>query len=821
MNIRNRKALNRLSFKSFLANKKQNIITIFAIVLTTLFFTSLFTVCLSLKDTFHLAELKSMGYSAHGYVEMLDESQLDDVRSASYVKDAGYSIEIGVLQKAGNMRVAYDDEKTVKYCFAEPKEGNMPKAANEVVMSKTVMEALAVSPNIGDKVTLDIAIQLPDSSWTIQTDEFVLSGISESGINRVEVSKEYVDSLINTLELNKNDYSVTYFEFKNDSNVYGKIAQMCDETGINAGAVIINPAFDMGSDALGEEGIVAVAVLVFIIMLTGFLIIYNIFQIIVGNKIRYYGLLKTIGVTSKQLRKIMLGETMFLCLVAIPLGLVIGYFVGTSLIPSIVASTTLTNYEIVAGFSPLVAIFASLFSLITVFISSFVPVRKASKVSPIEALRFNDAKVSTRPHKGNRTNIASMALANLGRNKTRTVLVIMSMALALVVFDTVCIFNSYIDPNEYIQASCPSMDFVVSTPECFIGGSGNYLTDDEINEVASHINSSVSGRSYISDKMMLINGDRDDMGIVVGFDESLSYEVEVVSGDLSGIFEKDSNKVAVVEGYGLKQGEKFEIQAVDKYWLKDKKTGELVDPAKVADDEFQNYEATADGKSESYEVCAVIKEIPSSFIPKFTYGDKFEYVLMSRDQLDVLSTGDVNNLFFCADASDTKAYDSAEEYLSGIDSARIEYSSLATIRSEFDQMTKMFKMIGGALCVIIGLVGVLNFINAILTGIISRKHELALLNAVGMTGGQTRKMLFCEGIFYSIFTILMAIPGAGLLNILMNNIELFWLAKERSFIVWPLLVILPIFLILSFVIPSFIYGRVRGKSIVDDLRTNE
>ena len=75
------------------------------------------------------------------------------------------------------------------------------------------------------------------------------------------------------------------------------------------------------------------------------------------------------------------------------------------------------------------------------------------------------------------------------------------------------------------------------------------------------------------------------------------------------------------------------------------------------------------------------------------------------------------------------------------------YESKASIRSEFEQFQKMFFLLGGVLCAIIGLVGILNFFNAIMTGILARKREFAVLQSVGMTNRQLKQMLVQEGLF--------------------------------------------------------------------------
>ena len=817
MNIRNQKAINRLSRKSFFASKKQNLITFFAIVLTTLLFTSLFTVFLSMKNTFHLQELKNSGYSAHGIVMCADDEEVEKVRTYKNIKKSGRSVEVGFFKDNKRISLAYVDDNAAEFTFSTPVEGKLPSKENEIVLSKELLKMANIEPKIGSEVKPGLEIVTKRGEFTLD-DTFILSGIASDDASTICVSEAYAQKLVDALGLEKVEYLNMYFQFGSDKHVLGSCMQMADDLDLDAANVLNNYVFESDSNPIGEEGVVAIAVFVILIMLSGFFIIYNIFQITVGNKIRYYGLLKTIGVTSRQLRKIMYRENLALCLTSIPFGLLIGYFVGNALVPIVIANTAYRSIEILSGFSPLVMIGASLFSIMTVFISSFIPVRKASKVSPIEALRFNDAKVSAKPHKSNRANVTNMAISNLGRNKTRTVMVLLSLSLALVVFESTCLLTSSLDANNYVQQCSPEMDFIVSTDECFMGDNGKYLSDSEIDKIASNIDSKICGKSYISDMSTVIDGSFDTMALVIAADESLSSQFDVKSGDIDPMYEEGSKQVIAPEGFGLKVGDKVNVQVVEDVTYKNKKTGEKVLQKDINEENYDQYEMVIEGKSCEYTICAIVDKVPDSFSAKFAYGEDYKSLVFSKEQLEDL-TGDVHNLFFCADAADSKAYDEAEAYLSGLDS--IEYSSAATIRAEFDKLVSTIKLIGSVLCSILAVIGILNFINAILTSIIARKHELALLNAVGMTFSQIRKMLITEGLFYSVLTILLALPGSAVMSFLIGNVDFYLLAPDRHFIIWPLLLMIPVFALLSFIVPTSLYGRIRGASIVDDLRTNE
>ena len=134
----------------------------------------------------------------------------------------------------------------------------------------------------------------------------------------------------------------------------------------------------------------------------------------------------------------------------------------------------------------------------------------------------------------------------------------------------------------------------------------------------------------------------------------------------------------------------------------------------------------------------------------------------------------------------------------------------------------MFLILGGLLCAIIGLVGILNFFNAIMTSILSRRREFAVLQAVGMTNRQLKTMLIYEGLFYALGSATAALILSIVLNPLAGNLleAMFWFFSS-NFTVWPVPLAIPVFALLGFAIPSVVYGQTAKRSVVERLREAE
>lgn len=822
MKVNSRKALSKLSFRSLRASKKQNIIAVLAIILTTVLFTTLFTVFFSFRSTLQLQQCKEYGDRSYASVEAAGSDVADKLREVPDVTNVGRMIMLGMTDD--RQRVAWLDDTAAEMSFSTPESGRLPETSDEVVVSRSYLTSIG-GGDIGSEITIDYETSGLASSCEV-SETFTICGISGNDSKCIIVSEDYASDTFTSIGEDPMMFSSVLFNLKTPSEA--RAYRLAEEIGVNISSVFVNPAYASESDPLGAEGYAAIVVLMLLIFFTGFLIIYNIFQITVGNKVRDYGLLKTIGVTSRQIRKIVRKQSLILCLIGIPIGLIAGYFVGVSMLPMVIAQTIYKNMEIVGGFNIFVFLGAAAISMITVFVSSSIPGRKASRVSPIEALRYTDVKVSMKDRKKVDAGIRSMAMANLGRNKIRTVLVVLSISLAMVLFDTLCIFVDNMDMNSYIQNVAPSMDFTVSTPAFFTGEHNRFLTPSEIDEIASHIDSDYCGCAYApcGGDMTFADADIDYPALTVGVDSNLLEEVNVVEGNIDPMYEEGSDAIVVTEASELNVGDKITITYAEEFHYKDPATGIIYEtPYDVPDSvDFNNIEYVITGVDREFTVCAVMDQYPSSYSPKYAYTGRSVELLMTSEQIADLTEDEYEIMCYCANAVSSEAADEAEAYLQELcesDPGHYEYNSLETVRKDFEQFTGAVKYIGGFLSAIVGLIAVLNFINAILTGILSRKRELALLKAVGMTGKQLKRMLMTEGLFYALISVIFSMPVAAMVNMLFLKLNFFWSSQTAHITVIPILLLLPVLAFIGALIPYVIYGKVKGKSIVEDLRTNE
>ena len=882
MNVKNRKCIRKLSWRSLWASRKRNMIAIIAIALTALLFTSLFTIVMSLNSSYEMYTFRQIGGYCHGTFKEVTEEQIENISAHSNVKAAGKRITIGYMNSGvfakAPAEISYMDSNCTEWSFAEPTTGHKPQGRNEITMDTHALKLLGVEPEVGTEIELTYMVGASSVMPYEKTDTFTLSGWWEfddiSPVHYINISEEYAkeieaEAISKGLEPFRIDLNVM---MASSMNIHSQMIQVdqdlgysWDETG-EGELVRIGVNWGYTSSQLGESmnasTVIAIIAFLALVIFTGYLIIYNIFQISVTGDIRFYGLLKTIGVTPRQLRRIIRGQALFLCVVGIPIGLLLGYGVGAILTPVVMARTNLGIEVSTVSTSPLIFLASALFALITVLLSCSRPGKIASKVSPVEATKYTENVKSKKKHRATRgAKVHQMAFANLGRNKRKTVLVVISLSLSVVLLNILVTFTGGFDMEKYL-AKQTCADFIVGSTNYFrYSQSGSYISQEQIEQINASVSPSLSGCGYkltgylpygwmseehwLQDMMRYTSKEnaktlleqqnrRDDLvsqnSLIEGLDESLFEKLTVVEGDISPMFQEDTNSIAVIirtDDYGNVSNLDFyppvgsvqTITYINEGNYIDSRTGNLCDENTPA--EYMQFQLTA-SHDVAYTICAYVTVPYAMSFRYYTRGYSF---VLPIEKLNNDSQHESIPMFYLFDTPDdiTEAY--AENYLTDLtadDLSGLMYESKATLRAEFESFQNMFLLLGGLLCAIIGLVGVLNFFNTIMTGILSRKREFAVLQAVGMTNRQLKAMLVYEGLFYALSSAAAALVLSLLVNPLVGNLleNMFWFFSAKFTIV-PVIIAIPIFALLGWLIPYIMYEHAAKHSIVEQLRDTQ
>ena len=267
-------------------------------------------------------------------------------------------------------------------------------------------------------------------------------------------------------------------------------------------------------------------------------------------------------------------------------------------------------------------------------------------------------------------------------------------------------------------------------------------------------------------------------------------------------------------------GEKLTVTYIDEGYYEDSRTGEPVTDA--TPEEYVQYHVEKSHDVE-YTVCAIVT-VPYQI--SFRYGLMYSMnAVMGTEQLRKDSGKELYSLLYMFDTPGREAEKAAETFLAGLtegESSGLMYESKDLVRKDFQGFQQMFLLLGGALCAIVSVVGILNFFNAILTGILARKREFAMLQAVGMTGKQLKKMLMEEGLIYAGTTILISFVLILAIEPLTGRMlkSMFWFF-EYHFSITAVFVTAPVFLLLGVLLPLSVYRSIAKLTIVERLRETE
>ena len=829
----NRPVLKLLAKRSLKAQK--NTIAVLAIMLATLLFTSLFTIAISLQTAMQESNMRTTGTSAHAGIKRLSWEEYEKLSSDTGIKDIGYSIIIG--NAVGDdfnktpTELRYGDETYSELTFNTPDTGHLPEQKNEIATSRIVLDAMGLPDKVGTQMVLTFT-----TDTDTFTDTFTLCGIWDGDAvayrQTMLLSKVYTEQVAPVIHGETDGttppvgtgYIDAVMMMPTAWNIEKQALDVTSEYGLDE-RVSINDAYGMATVNLSS--MLPLVAGIAVIFIAGYLLIYNVFYISIAQDIRFYGMLKTLGTTARQIRKIVYRKAIKLSIMGIPIGLLLGWPIGRLLLPAIVNMLT-DDIRIVTTVNPLIFLVAIVFSAITVFISCQKPAILAAKVSPMEALHYIEQTGGKKKQRRSK-HISTMMMAknNLTRNKKKVMIVTLSFALSIVLLNSVYTYVTSFDFDKFV-ADFSLTDFTVSDTTV-------------INNYAPYNTANVS-QDFISQAESL-NGLEDIGNIYLWTSkQSLSkndlarlQELSASSSDIAN--ELENYRVRQEHGvnvYGLDDFPAEYVQVLDgelntEQWKAG--TGVYVTPLRMMGDGSlclykpgdQISVTQLDGTNKVYDVLAVVS-IPSALQTPLQVDMGLDYIFPTNELLGNMVSADqpaMKTIFNVDEEHQLATENWLKNYTTNTDTA-LDYLSKVTLRQTFDGMINMYRLVGGVLCAILALIGILNFINSMTTSILSRYREIAMLQSVGMTGRQVKQMLMIEGIGYSALGLICSL----LISIVGSLTVVRMMGAELSYFTWHFtllpvfLCVIPLVLITAFV-PLVCYNKMAQKTVVERLRIAE
>ena len=847
--VSNRKIIRHIALQELKNSKKMNAVVVMSIILTCLMFTSLTSIGGSLMNGIREETMRQVGGDKMAGVKCVLPEDYEKILSDNAVRNVVYRIAVGRADDENikdimvELNCAGSDE-AAKSTYCMPTTGTLPCSISQIAAGTLVLDEMGITPEIGTKVPLTIDIDGKKLSY-----EFELCGYWEGDRVAVAqecwVSRDFADKYAKTPTVNFKDtegikyagYWMVDFDYANSWDIEGKTVELLTRlygdlaTAPNVG---INWAYNTNSISTGMiEGAAALLAVIFI---AGYLIIYNIFYINISANIRNYGLLKTIGTTSRQIRRIVLIKALIYSSVGIPIGIFTGLFIGRMMLGSIMNLCDIRSsaaYSVGADIMLIACIIAAVFTLITVLVSCIKPCRIAGSVSPIEALRYNDTQINIGKEEKRSSKVTAFSIAsgNMRRNKRKVIVVVLSLTLSAVILNSLFTVIGGLDMDKYV-GSLIMGDFIVKPKQNSSSGDYSIITPAQLDYISETDgienvypiyfgwgNMSLEGTALVKAKKLYEKyNDADEHH---SLDSILNKQIEYadvygISPDILEYMQLDNDSLDTDKfaegGYAV---------VFSNYINNDDNSTE-----DILYSEGDTVELSCiDGKKKTYKVMAV-SEMPYPLSTQIYSLLAGQIIIPESDYFELYgNTENGKNVFKVMITVKDGMEEKVQKELSALtdaDGSQLLLTSKQTYAEEYSDFLKMLKLVGGMLSAILTLIGILNFINSITTGILARKRELAMMEAVGMTSKQLKSMLVWEGSLYTIFTAVTSLVIGAVLSLtaVRAAAEVMYFFAYK-FTIMPIVIIIPILLVFSALIPYAAYTVICKESVVDRMKAND
>lgn len=795
--------ISKIANSSLKSNKSKSILIAITIALTTTLLTAIGITCANWAEMNKQITIERSG-AFHGIYKRSTIDDLKVIENNIDLEKFGVSRIIGVSEYEDNdLALGYIDENAKVLSNVKFIEGDMPTKIDDIAIQDGYLKLLGKEAKVGDKIKIQYESRLTGDikerefniCGLIETSDFNIGNKSYSGI----ISRELLEKEESASNIEFNAYVVVKGEEKLSGNeIEAKVKSVAQDIGINEYEVKINEdyinATNPDMDVIG--GAIAIVI---IIILSSALVIYSIFYVSIITKVQEFGKLRAVGATKKQIKGIILREGMLLATISIPIGLLIGYFIGDVLIKKLL----LMNEYNVGGFSLPIIIGAAVISYFTVFISLLKPMKVASKISPVEAMRYNgDENSKKKTREGYYfINIKRLTYANLSRNKKRTAITLASLGLSGILFMTMSTVMSSMNAEKMARNhSKGEFSFKLT----------NYTYGEEDEPLATDYNmvqeNNPLGKDF-REQLMQIPGVKE---IITAGDAWIDYEVP------SGEMQRSS--IGGFDGEYVKELEENIVEGKIDY-----------ESLKKGDSVIYTYPSYAeeDGIKVGEKINITIYDGSNKFTKEFTVaaisyvgGEEF---LVPDNVLNNLIKTDITSFVDIVVDKDDKELVEAKLKSIAEGEAFIKFNSIDDEIEIYEKALTLTKTLGYSLVIIIGVIGFMNLINTMITSIITRKRELGMLQAIGLSNKQLVRMLQIEGLFYTAGTLGITLT---LGNIVGYIAFLVFKNSGASYAVYTYPLIPTIILVLSVLIGQLILTYIvssnfNKESLIDRVRYSE
>lgn len=563
--------------------------------------------------------------------------------------------------------------------------------------------------------------------------------------------------------------------------------------------------------------LIALCAIVIFLIFTGYLLIYNVLYISVSRDVRFYGLLKTLGTTPKQIKRIVTEQILRLCMIGIPIGIILALLLSLKFVPFFISELGAVSTEAVVSFSPFIYLGAVVFPLLTALLGAWKPAKKAAGISPIEAQKYTGMEVKTKDTRSSAHGKPyKMAFRNIFRDKKRAGVVLLSLFLGITTFLTVTTLVFSVNLTKYIDSTFES-DFVLKS---------SAWTTQKFDKVSIKKLESIPGFKALHVTTlgkMSLDYSSDSFGEYIANYPKQEQIANLTEKDISENFR---GFILGVDGEMLTKlsstlDKPINISAFER--------GEIALIATDNPDIFSNvHELTISlsyqNKNENPNSQKIIiplggfvpfdyKDVGSSLAPTVIISNAsmrewFNEPIVAQVNLDV-SNGYEKSALIALKQIMGKDYE-------------ISLTSKMESMEELNSVKMVLLVLGSSVALVIALIGILNFVNIMSVSVMVRKRELATLESIGMSQKQIRKILVFEGLLYAVITLFFVFTVGSAITF--GIFKLFQQQVTYAIFTYPVIPVLIAslaILAICIITPENVYRTIHKSTIVERLREAE
>jgi putative ABC transport system permease protein len=853
--------MNKLTVRHLKENKRRTLVTIIGVIISVAMVTAVATLGVSFLD---LLKRQTIADSGDWHVQYMNvnKEQIEAIEKDNATKELIIASNLGFAKLEGSQN------KNKPYLFIKEfnkkglenfpiivANGRMPRATNEIAISEEISANAKVTYQIGDQVTLDIGERylIGEKNALGQNDTLQQNQGEINETLKVEKTETYtvvgtiirpsweptwspgytVISYVEHNRLDKDERVDTSVILKKvNSSLYQHAEELAKQNQIekiNYHDELLRYYGVTDNDNLRATLYSLASIIMSVIIIGSVALIYNAFAISVSERTRHLGMLASVGATKKQKRNSVFFEGTIIGVISIPIGILAGlvgigttfWFINTYLEGALGSTETL-----MVVVTPLSIFVSCIISIVTIFISTYLPARRASKVSAIDAIRqTQDVKLSGKAVKTSKfvRKIfgieAEIGLKNMKRNKKRYRATVFSLVISIVLFLTVSYFTENLKKSLELSQDDINYDIRVSSSS----------TNDEemkmITNVKNVTNSlmvkSIQLNSWIDTSMIaegLLENLKNDKAILK--DGKYPYSIEI-----HGIDDKRFEEYAKQVGAELEVVQNTKQPAaivIDQISYQDYEKGKFVEtkaintqPGQAIDLYTLNIKNGKEAFLNQVKVGALTDRLPMGSYNSWLGG---LMIFVSDTTMNALLNDELKNDIHTSVYLNSSDPMGTQEELEKLELSNLHIYNVIQVKQQNEQTLMFMSIFTYGFIVLITLISTANIFNTISTSISLRKREFAMLKSVGMTPKGFNKMIHYESIFYGVNSLLYGLPlsigvmgliYSGLGNTFEYGFTLPWLSI--------LYVIAAIFIIVG---SAMIYSisKVKKDNIIDALK---